>query len=82
MSDGALFKPDKDFTKEADKAIADAEGLAKVFIALLHDPAVAKFRSRATSSPRSTNSLPSKNKLGRYVVLDLVSIIYRDPYIA
>lgn len=30
MSDGALFKPDKDFTKEADKLIPDAQELGKV----------------------------------------------------
>ena len=30
MSDGALFKPDKDFSKEADKVIPEAEALAKV----------------------------------------------------
>jgi hypothetical protein len=29
MSDGALFKPEKDFTKEADKVIPEAEALAK-----------------------------------------------------
>lgn len=30
MSDGALFKPEKDFTKEADKVLPEAEALAKV----------------------------------------------------
>ena len=30
MSDGALFKPDKDYSKEADKIIPEAEALAKV----------------------------------------------------
>lgn len=29
MSDGALFKPEKDFSKEADKVIPEAEALAK-----------------------------------------------------
>lgn len=29
MSDGALFKPEKDFSKEADKVIPEAETLAK-----------------------------------------------------
>jgi 26S proteasome regulatory subunit N5 len=29
MADGALFKPEKDFTKEADKVIPEAEALAK-----------------------------------------------------
>lgn len=30
MSDGALFKPEKDYTKEADKVLPEAEALAKV----------------------------------------------------
>ena len=33
MSDGALFKPEKDFTKEADKQIPEAQELAKVILA-------------------------------------------------
>jgi hypothetical protein len=35
MSDGNIFKPDKDFTKEADKVIPEAQEIAKVSIALL-----------------------------------------------
>jgi len=30
MSDGALFKPDKDFSKDADTILPEAESLAKV----------------------------------------------------
>lgn len=30
MSDGNIFKPDKDFTKEADKVIPEAQEIAKV----------------------------------------------------
>lgn len=30
MSDGTLFKPDKDFTKDVDQQIPEAEALAKV----------------------------------------------------
>jgi hypothetical protein len=30
MSDGNIFKPDKDFTKDADKILPEAEELAKV----------------------------------------------------
>jgi len=30
MSEGALFKPEKDFTKDADKLIPEAHELAKV----------------------------------------------------
>jgi hypothetical protein len=35
MSDGSILKPDKDFTKEADKIIPEALEIAKVSIALL-----------------------------------------------
>ena len=34
MADGQLFKPEKDFTKEVDKLIPEAEELAKVFPSL------------------------------------------------
>lgn len=30
MSDGQIFKPDKDFTKEVDKQLPEAQELAKV----------------------------------------------------
>jgi len=30
MSDGNIFKPDKDYTKDADKILPEAEELAKV----------------------------------------------------
>jgi hypothetical protein len=30
MSDGQIFKPDKDYTKEADQLIPEAQELAKV----------------------------------------------------
>jgi 26S proteasome regulatory subunit N5 len=30
MSDGALFKPERDYTKEADRVIPEAQVLAKV----------------------------------------------------
>lgn len=30
MSEGPLFKPEKDFSKDADKLIPEAEALAKV----------------------------------------------------
>jgi 26S proteasome regulatory subunit N5 len=35
MSDGALFKPERDYTKEADKVIPEAQVLAKVARSLL-----------------------------------------------
>ena len=34
MADGQLFKPEKDYTKEADKQIPEAEELAKVLMSL------------------------------------------------
>ena len=34
MSDGTLFKPDKDFTKDVDRLIPEAQDLAKVKIFL------------------------------------------------
>ena len=35
MSDGRIFKPDKDFTKEVDKQLPEAQGLAKVNLATM-----------------------------------------------
>lgn len=35
MSDGRILKPDKDFTKEVDKQIPEAQELAKVIYASL-----------------------------------------------
>lgn len=35
MSDGNIFKPDKDFTKDADEIIPEAQEIAKVSIILL-----------------------------------------------
>lgn len=32
MADGQLFKPEKDFTKEVDKQLPEAEELAKVLV--------------------------------------------------
>lgn len=37
MSDGQLFKPDKDFSKEVDKLLPEAEELSKVVIITLID---------------------------------------------
>ena len=34
MADGQLFKPEKDYTNEADKQIPEAEELAKVLMSL------------------------------------------------
>ena len=37
MADGQLFKPEKDFTKEVDKQLPEAEELAKVLVACIID---------------------------------------------
>ena len=37
MSDGALFKPEKDYSKDADKIIPEAEELAKVGVCGMSD---------------------------------------------
>jgi hypothetical protein len=42
MSDGTLFKPDKDFTREVDKAIADVQGVSEVSLIVLMMVHVAK----------------------------------------
>lgn len=35
MADGQLFKPEKDFTKEVDKQLPEAEELANVLVACI-----------------------------------------------
>ena len=35
MSDGQILKPDKDFSKEVDKQLPEAEELAKVYMGAL-----------------------------------------------
>ena len=48
MSDGQILKPEKDFTKEADKQIPEAEELAKVInVAGYNDKVVLINWSRA-----------------------------------
>ena len=37
MADGQLFKPEKDFTKEVDKQLPEAEELAKVLVTCIID---------------------------------------------
>ena len=37
MADGQLFKPEKDFTKEVDKQLPEAEELAKVLVSRIMD---------------------------------------------
>ena len=37
MSDGQIFKPDKDFTKEVDKQLPEAQELAKVNLSFYAD---------------------------------------------
>ena len=57
MADGQLFKPDKDFSKEADKLIPEAQELAKVCIAFgrMRSTAFAKDMFRTMSKQPSRN---------------------------
>ena len=53
MADGQLFKPEKDFTKEADKQIPEAEELAKVLMALCLTEIFSLTRRAAEQCPSS-----------------------------
>jgi hypothetical protein len=71
MSDGAL-KPEKDFSKEADKQIPEAEELAKVHSPGFRDVIEMPFGSansgipnRPTSKRRLRSSRASKSKRAR-----------------
>lgn len=60
MADGQLFKPDKDFSKEADKLIPEAQELAKVCVAFCQLCSTAFTKDM----PRIMFRQPSKNLLG------------------
>ena len=55
MADGQLFKPEKDYTKEADKQIPEAEELAKVLMALC-------LTQNSSLTYRATEQCPSSNR--------------------
>ena len=55
MADGQLFKPEKDYTKEADKQIPEAEELAKVLMALY-------FTEGSSLTHRATGQCPSGDR--------------------
>jgi hypothetical protein len=67
MSDGGLLKPEKDFTKEADKLIPEAEALAKVRLTSLglDDNADTLF-CRPMSRVPSTSCWSWRSKHDRY----------------
>ena len=70
MSDGTILKPEKDFTKDADKLIPEAEDLAKVRPCRLKRRA--QFTDSMTPRPMSRVRLIScwrwRNKHARYEV--------------
>ena len=55
MADGQLFKPEKDYTKEADKQIPEAEELAKVLMALC-------LTEDLSLTQRATEQCPSSDR--------------------
>jgi hypothetical protein len=64
----AAFKPERDYTKEADTQIPEAEQLAKVRkwdILQLRFGASSLIPNRQTSMPPSRSSLPSRSRRAR-----------------
>ena len=55
MADGQLFKPEKDYTKEADKQIPEAEELAKVWMASC-------LNANFSLTHRATEQCPSSDR--------------------
>ena len=71
MSDGNLFKPDKDFTKDVDDLLPKAKEQAKVcfqaaLLSLWHTNVSCYYRP--TSTQPSTSSTRSKSKRDRYIM--------------
>lgn len=56
MSDGTIFKPEKDFTKEADKIIPEAESLAKKDLQKAIDKLAALEKQARQASDLATTS--------------------------
>ena len=68
MSDGRILKPDKDFTKEADKQIPEAQELAKVASMHLYCPnSTDQMKFRVIYSLPSRNFLSLRSKPDRYI---------------
>ena len=62
MSEGALFKPEKDYSKDADKIIPEAEQLAKVNLTPCHQEPLKLTRVSQMFKARSIGSSASKSK--------------------
>ena len=68
MSDGQLFKPEKDFTKEVDKQIPEAQELAKVRSDYQLSVQLSPLTIyRATCKPRWKSLLSLRNRHDKYV---------------
>ena len=66
MADGILFKPDKDFTKEADTVIPEAQEVAKVWNLQIKHWKVLIAR-RKTYRKASTRFSVLRSKQDRYI---------------
>jgi 26S proteasome regulatory subunit N5 len=66
MSSGVVLKADKDFSKETDAAIPEAEKLGAVGVMRSGSGDTANSSIRATRKLESTTCLPSKRRRARY----------------
>ena len=70
MSDGTLFKADRDYSKDVDKLLPEAESLAKVSSSSVDDAEKASitddYGTRKTLKPPLTSYLVLRSKLDRY----------------
>jgi hypothetical protein len=67
MSSGEVLKADKDFSKETDAAIPEAEKLGAVCLDALSSWAKLTEIHRATHKPVSTSCLHSRRRPARYI---------------
>ena len=59
MADGQLFKPEKDYTKEVDKQVPEAEELAKDNVqAALEKLSALEKHTRQVRDPHDTTNIP------------------------
>jgi len=68
MSDGQVLKPDKDFSKDVDKQLPEAQELAKVYTqAAVNWDQVVDWRllDKCTSSYREVDRAGEANKAGK-----------------
>src|SRR2546421_10039673 len=68
MSEGTIFKAEKDFTKDVDKLIPEAQELAKVWdiCTALRIPCSPVFPDRPMCTPQSTSCWLSRSRPDRY----------------